>query len=102
MEIGERGKVVDGSTKFCTFSTCPEAVVSSNNSYIEHYFKGFALKMVDCEEPFLGFFQLLHLNNGVWTNGISTEVILDYLNIISANFQQDPSAILQFIVHINK
>ena len=26
-------------------------------------------KMTDKEEPFLGFFQLLHLNNGVWTNG---------------------------------
>ena len=26
-------------------------------------------KMVDEEEPFFGFFQLLHLNNGVWTNG---------------------------------
>ena len=25
-------------------------------------------KMAD-EEPFLGFFQSLHLNNGVWTNG---------------------------------
>ena len=26
-------------------------------------------KMADEEEPFLGFFQSLHLNNGVWTNG---------------------------------
>ena len=25
--------------------------------------------MVDIEEPFFGFFQLLHLNNEVWTNG---------------------------------
>ena len=26
-------------------------------------------KMADEEEPFLGFFQSLHLNNGVWMNG---------------------------------
>ena len=26
-------------------------------------------KMVDGEEPFLDFFQSLHLNNGVWMNG---------------------------------
>ena len=25
-------------------------------------------KMANVEEPFLGFFQLLHLNNEVWTN----------------------------------
>ena len=42
-------------------------------------------KMVDREEPFLGFFQLLQLNNGVWTQMGH----FDFLNIISANFQQD-------------
>ena len=25
-------------------------------------------EMAEVEEPFLDFFQLLHLNNGVWTN----------------------------------
>ena len=31
MEVGGRGVVVSGSTAFCTFSSCPEAVVPCSN-----------------------------------------------------------------------
>ena len=31
MEVGGRGKVVSGSTEFCTFSSCQAAVVPSSN-----------------------------------------------------------------------
>ena len=46
-------------------------------------------KMADVEEPILGFFWLLHLNNEVWKNG-TAQVTFSYLNMISADFQPIP------------
>ena len=100
------GEVVSGSTKFCAFSSCPEAEVLCSNKvawnttseFINFFCKlliGFyqvklwamlkciivslmwfhvkamhslwsgGNKMANVEKLFLGFFQLLHLNNGV-------------------------------------
>ena len=59
-------------------------------------------KMVDEEEPFLGFFLSLHLNNVVYEWDIA-EITFPYQNITSANFQQGPYSHLSFYHgYINK
>ena len=50
---------------------------------------------------FFGFFQLLHLNNGIWIETGYNQITFAYLNITFANFQQDPYSHLQVIVHMS-